>query len=153
MNTEQVLGQEIQLIGITLPYKTTNADGKSMADIAWLWQKWTQDETSKKIQNKISDDVYAVYYNYEGDHTKPYSYFIGCAVSENTSIPEGLTALLIPSGSYTKIVTKGKLPDAVAAAWQEIWQSGLKRNYKTDYEVYLMNSKDWNNMEVNIILS
>ena len=77
--------------------------------------------TLNKIPNKLSDEVFAVYHEYDGDHTKPYSYFIGCKVSSETKLPEGMDSLIIPEGLYQQITAKGKIPGCIINAWKEIW--------------------------------
>jgi hypothetical protein len=41
----------------------------------------------------LSDEVLAVYHRYEGDYTKPFSYFIGCKVKTGSEVPQGLNSL------------------------------------------------------------
>jgi predicted transcriptional regulator YdeE len=95
----------------------------------------------------------AVYHNYEGDFTKPYSYFIGVKVNPDAKIPDGLEKLSIPKASYQKIESKGIIPDCIANSWKEIWNSNMVRAYKADFEVYDHRSKDWKNGEVDIFIS
>jgi predicted transcriptional regulator YdeE len=45
------------------------------------------------------------------------------------------------------------MPDCVANAWKEIWQSKLSRAYEKDFEIYDEKSQDWNNAEVSIFIS
>jgi predicted transcriptional regulator YdeE len=145
--------EDIKLIGLALPSKTTNENGQSNIDCGNLWQKFENKDYFSKIPGKISDAIYAVYYEYEGDHTQPFSYFIGCRVKNNTPVSEGLDTLTIPGGSYQKAVAKGKMPDCIADTWQEIWKSDLSRSYRTDFEVYDERSRDWNDAEVDIFIS
>jgi hypothetical protein len=65
-----------------------------------------------RISNKIGDEVYAVYYDYESDYTKPFSYFIGCRVKINSVPAPGMDTLIIPEQSYTKFIAKVKCPAA-----------------------------------------
>ena len=64
-----------------------------------------------------------------------------------------MTHLLIPSGSFTKVVAKGKLPDCVANSWNDIWNSNTARSYNSDYEVYDERSMDRNDAEVDVFVS
>jgi predicted transcriptional regulator YdeE len=145
--------EEINLIGLPLKARTTNANGQSGIDCGNLWQQFEKGQYSAKISGKLSEEVYAVYHEYDGDYTNPYSYFIGCKVSPGTNVPAGLASLVIKSGTYQKILAKGKMPDCVADAWKEIWSSNISRKYGTDFEVYDERSKDWSNAEVDIYLS
>ncbi|MXN92249.1 AraC family transcriptional regulator [Flavobacterium sp. Sd200] len=141
------------LIGIELGKKTYNAKGQSAIDCGSLWQQFISEDIANKITGKLSNDVYAVYFDYEGDHTKPYSFFIGCKVSNDATIPERLDSISIPEQNCTVITAKGKMPDCVANAWQEIWKSDTERAYGYDFEVYNELSADWENATVDIYLS
>lgn len=145
--------ESVRLIGIALPSKTTNENNQSMKDGGELWTRFEKEEIVSKIPNKVSDKVVAVYYDYEGDHTQPFSYFIGCKVEEGTHVPDNLHSLIIPSGSYQKVTAKGEMPGCIAKKWREIWESDIPRAYQTDFEIYDERSQDWSNAEVDIYLS
>lgn len=145
--------EEIKLIGLSLKTKTSNENGRSNVACGNLWQEFEKESYEDKIPNKLSDEILAVYHKYEGDSTKPFSYFIGCKVKTETEVPEGMDSLIIPRGMYQKINAKGKMPDCVANAWKEIWSSNIHRAYQADFEVYDERSKDWSNAEVEIYLS
>jgi predicted transcriptional regulator YdeE len=141
------------LIGLKLKGKTTNENGQSGIDCGNLWQKFEKDLIAEKIPGKLSDEKYAVYFEYEGDHTKPFSYFIGCRVNNDASAPPDMTILTVPAGNFTRMIAKGKMPDCVANAWKDIWNSKIERAYQFDYEIYDEQSKDWKNAEVDIFVS
>lgn len=71
------------LAGLKLPQKTTNEGGQSNINCGGLWQKFNTENIAARIQDKLGAEIYAVYFDYEGDHTKPFSYFIGCKVKSN----------------------------------------------------------------------
>ena len=56
-------------------------------------------EYAEIIPNKLTGEILAVYHQYEGDHTKPFSYFIGCKVKADTEVPPGLETLTIAKGT------------------------------------------------------
>jgi predicted transcriptional regulator YdeE len=145
--------KQSKLIGLALKTKTTNENGQSMIDCGNLWQQFGAGSYADKIPGKLSNEVFAVYHNYEGDHTKPFSFFIGCKVKADTKVPEGMDSLIIPDGNYQLFKASGKMPDCIGKAWQEIWSSVTPRAYHADFEVYGEKSKDWNNAEVEIFLS
>ncbi|MDQ6890751.1 MAG: GyrI-like domain-containing protein, partial [Bacteroidota bacterium] len=122
-------------------------------DCGNLWQKFEKENCAEKIPGKIGNEVYAVYHDYEGDYTKPFSYFIGCQVKDDTKVPVGMDSLIIPAGEYQLFIAKGKMPDCIADAWKKIWDSVIPRSYKSDFEVYDERSKDWSNAEVDIFIS
>ena len=76
------------LIGIEL--KTSNEQARAAKEIPQHWDKFYKEGVLAKIPNKVSEDVYALYTDYEGDHTKPYSCIIGCEVSTLEQIPDGM---------------------------------------------------------------
>ena len=52
--------------------------------------RFFKENISSKIPNKINGDILALYTDYEGDYTKPYSWILGCEVSSLEQVPEGL---------------------------------------------------------------
>jgi len=145
--------KEITLIGLALESKTTNENRQSESDCGRLWQRFENGNYFDKIREKITDEIFAVYYNYEGDYTKPFSYFIGCSVPKDAEIPENMDTIKISVGSYLKFTAAGKMPDCVANKWKEIWNANLPRAYREDFEIYDKRSKDWQNAEVDIYIS
>lgn len=93
---EKIVLPEIKLIGLSLTNKTTNANGQSAIDCGSHWQKFESGNYLEKIPGKTSDEIFAVYHEYEGDHLSPYAYFIGCRISDHAETPEGINSLLIP---------------------------------------------------------
>ena len=153
MDTTLTTIPEIQLIGLDLGRTTTNENGQSSKDGGKLWHTFESGQYADRIQNKTSEEIYAVYYGYEGDHTAPFRYFIGCSVEDNSSVPEGMNRLTIPEGKYQKITASGRMPDCMVSAWKEIWSSDLERSYRIDFECYDERSKNWEDAMVDIYLS
>src|SRR4029078_11678261 len=98
--------EEVRLIGLSLKTKTTNENAQSAIDCGNLWQEFDKGNYAYRIPGRLSDEVLAVYYNYEGDYTKPFSYFIGCKVNMDAEVPAGLQSLVIPKGTYQKIIAR-----------------------------------------------
>lgn len=82
--------KEISLIGLSLKTKTTNTNGQSSIDCKNLWHEFEEGKYADIIPGKLSDEIFGVYHHYEGDSTKPFSYFVGCKVKSGTEIPQGL---------------------------------------------------------------
>ena len=87
--------------------------------------------------------LYAVYFDYEGDETNPFSYFIGCKTDKSLETPKELEDLVIPSQDYTRFSAKGGMTGCITDAWKQIWNSGLNRKFGFDFEVYDERSQDW----------
>lgn len=145
--------ETFKLAGLALRGKTTNENGQSGRDCGKLWSEFETANMVSKIKNRLTDDVYAVYHQYEGDQAQSFSYFIGCKVSPDADVPEELDYLTIPEGLYQKISVSGKMPDCMTNAWNEIRDSRTKRAYTTDFEIYGPKSHDWDNAEIEIMLS
>lgn len=150
---EESQRNKFKLVGLKLKEKTTNENNKSAKDCGELWQKFEKEKIFEQIPNKISDEVFAVYFDYEKDETKPFSYFIGCKVDENTKVPTHLNTLNIPSQNYVKFTAKGKMTACISDTWKSIWKTDIKRKFGFDFEVYDERSKDWNNAEIDIFIS
>lgn len=144
---------ECKLIGLKLDKKTTNEGGKSSIECGNLWQKFEKGNFIELISDKLGDEIYAVYFEYEGDSTKPFSYFIGCKVEIDAETPQGMDSLIIPTGNYSKVIASGKMPDCINNSWKDIWSSEIARTYLFDYEVYDERSNDWSNAVVDIFVS
>jgi predicted transcriptional regulator YdeE len=122
------------LLGISV--RTTNLGGQAMKDIAELWSRFMGDNILQQIADRVTDEIYSVYTDYETDYNGFYTTVLGCRVNSLNKIPEGLTCLIIPPDRYVRYVAKGKFPDCVAQTWQHIWNSTLDRKYTADFDVY-----------------
>jgi predicted transcriptional regulator YdeE len=146
--------QKFYVVGISK--RTINTNGQSAIDIEALWQKFWGEEIQNQIPNKISDDIYAIYTDYEKDFTGEYTTIIGLPVSSLDSIPEGMVGIGIDTTMYHKIVSKGKMPEAIANTWLSIWadeELDSKRAYKADFTVHGKQYYDGDNAEVVTYLS
>lgn len=146
--------EEKKIIGMTI--RTTNENGQSANDIELLWQKFWKDETIHQLEQKINNDIYAVYTNYETDFTGHYDTIIGYEVSTLTVVPEGLVGLVIEGGEYAEYVSKGKMPEAVFNTWLGIWadqEFNSKRAYKADFTVHGEKYNDGPEAEVETFIS
>ena len=105
------------------------------------------------IPNKINGNVLAVYTDYEGDYTQPYSWILGAEVSSLDEIPAGLVGKVIPESKYAVFTTSGEFPQGLIAAWQAIWQSNLSRSYTADFELYSSNFDPQRHPEVKVYIA
>jgi len=141
------------LIGKKLTKQTCNTNGQAAIDCGMLWQSFMEEGIMGKIPNKVSNEIVAVYYDYESDEHGMYSFFIGCKVEAGTTTPEGLDELLIPAQTYQIETAQGSMPECVANAWKTIWSTKINRAYGYDFEVYDERSHDWTNATIDIYLS
>ena len=141
-----------QLIGISV--RTTNENNQAAKDIEVLWHRFMQEQCLANIPNKVDDTVYAVYTEYEGDHTKPYTTFIGCKVSSTDQIPEGMSSVMIEGGDYVMSSARGNLADGfIVKEWMKIWNTDLDRAYTADFEVYAPQEQDISNLGVDFYIA
>lgn len=145
--------EDFKLVGLKLNGKTTNQNNQSSKDCGDLWQKFEKVRIFEIIPEKLSNEIYAVYFDYVKDETTTYSYFIGCIVDKNSKTPKELEELIIPAQQYKKFTAKGVMTGCVTETWKEIWNSNIKRNFGFDFEIYDERSQDWNNAEVDIYIS
>jgi predicted transcriptional regulator YdeE len=124
----------IMIIGIEC--RTSNAPEDAPQDIPLLWGQIYSQDIIDQIPNKVSNEVIALYCDYEGDYTQPYSFVIGCAVNSLERIPQGMISKSIPAGSYAVFRTTGEYPTSLTETWKDIWRTALKRTNTGDYEFY-----------------
>jgi predicted transcriptional regulator YdeE len=109
----------------------------------------------KSIPNKLSDDLYAVYTEFDPNPPRmdaimslAYTCVIGVAVSSAEGLPANLRAVTVPATRRRVFpVAKGQ-PQQVGATWQAIWsRMDLPRTFMADYERYKSNG------EIDILVS
>jgi predicted transcriptional regulator YdeE len=115
--------------------------------------KFFKENIPSKIPNKINGNILALYTDYEGDYTKPYSWILGCEVSSLDQVPTGLVGKVIPASNYAVYTTQGEFPQGLIAVWQDIWKSGLPRSYTSDFEVYRSDFDPKRNPEVKVYIA
>lgn len=123
------------IIGISIV--TTNENGQSLIDIEKLWDRFWSEDIQKQVPNKISEDIYAVYTDYENKDIGKYTVIIGLPVCNLNVIPEGFIGRELCIGESIKYTSKGKMPDAIVATWMDIWQDQeLNRAFRVDVTVH-----------------
>ncbi|MDN5287418.1 MAG: AraC family transcriptional regulator [Mucilaginibacter sp.] len=134
------------LLGIST--RTSNTNGQSAKDIGELWGRFMGDGVLQQIEDRVNDDIYCVYTDYESDQNGAYTTILGCKVNNVDNVPQGLTSLIVAPASYLKYTAKGKLPDCVAETWQHIWNGSIDRKYIADFDVY--GAKAWNQEDAEV---
>ncbi|WP_057937047.1 GyrI-like domain-containing protein [Algoriphagus resistens] len=125
-----------KIIGIAL--RTSNANNKASEDLGALWERFFVEQIGEKISGKVSEEIFAIYTDYETDYTGEYTCLIGYEVNNLNKIAEGLVGREFDGGKYNKFVAKGIMPEAVVNSWKEIWAKDgeLNRKYSADFEIY-----------------
>ena len=136
------------VVGISL--RTSNDRPQ---EIGKLWQRFYAERIAAQIAHKKSENIYSLYLDYEGDHTKPYTLVIGCEVHDASSLPEGFESRTVPAAKYALIPANGRQPDSVIAAWQQIWTSDLARTYSGDFDLYASKGSGPSDQEVTIYVA
>jgi predicted transcriptional regulator YdeE len=153
-NFRESISKDFYVIGIAT--RTTNQNGQSSKDIEALWLKFWNGSVRERIVSKVSDDIYAVYFDYETDYTGHYTTLVGLPVSSLENIPEGFTGITIKASKYRKFISRGKMPGAVFSTWMEIWNNkelNSNRAYQSDFTIHGKKYYDGDNAEVETYIS
>ena len=127
--------EPFNIIGI--PVSTTNENGQASKEIAELWGKFMSESILEKIPNKVDNEIYSLYTDYEGDHTKPYTAILGCKVESLDNIPNGMVGKPFSGGTYIKTTAKGNLMQGlVVNQWSKIFEMELDRTFDADFEIF-----------------
>jgi predicted transcriptional regulator YdeE len=143
--------KEFKIIGISV--RTSNTNNQALKDIGELFGKFMGQNISEMIPNKLTDDIYCVYTEYESDFKGPYTTIIGCKVSSLNDIPAGFIGRTIPESRYQVYKSTGKLSISLGKTWEDIWSSELNRKYAVDFDIYGEKAKDFENGEVETYVS
>jgi len=136
------------LLGISV--RTTNQKGQAAKDIEELWCRFMDNNILTQIVDRVSDEVYCVYTDYESDYTGPYTAILGCRVNSLDNIPIGLVSHIVSPGTYVKYTAKSWLPNRVGETWQHIWNTCRNRQYIADFDVYGIKAKSPEDARVEI---
>lgn len=125
--------ESFDVIGISIV--TNNETGAD--DINGLWERFFKESVGSKVQDKVDDNIYAVYSDYEGDHTKPYRLTIGHKV-KNGSLTQNkeFYTVRIETSDYAALSATGPQPQSLIETWTAVWESDMDRSFRTDYEFY-----------------
>jgi predicted transcriptional regulator YdeE len=137
------------VIGISM----RTANDRFLKEAPPLWDRFFKENLSDKIPNKINKNLLAVYTEYAGDYTQPYTYIIGCEVSSLEVVPEGMVGVTISASPYAVFTSKGPHPQSMMQTWQAIWNSDVKRSYTTDFEVYGPGFQAEKNPEIKVYIA
>ena len=146
MNYEIVNREESVAAGISA--RTNNAAPDMGAVIGGLWSRFYHSGIYNAIPKKKNGKALGLYTDFASDAQGDYTVMVACETEE---VPEGDYAVCrIPKGRYAKFIIHGDMVQAVAAAWQEIWQMDLPRSFQCDLEEYQNDCMD--NAEIHIYI-
>lgn len=112
-------------------------DNENASDeINKLWERFFKDSIGQSVDNRVDDVIYAVYSDYEGDHTKPYRLTIGYKIKGEPTLNGSLHHVQVKEADYAMMSAAGEQPKALIETWTAVWQSDLDRKFETDFEVY-----------------
>ncbi|MCC2625465.1 MAG: AraC family transcriptional regulator [Burkholderiales bacterium] len=145
--------EPFNFIGIAIT--TSNEDyNKLSQDMQGLWNRFMSENIIDKLPGMLGNELYCIYTDYEGDHTKPYSAILGCKVENLESIPDGLVGKSFAGGKYIKEVAKGNIFEGVVYnTWKNIWDMDISRAYTADFEVYGAKAQNPQNAEIEILVA
>ncbi len=133
--------ETFHIIGIAV--RTTNQNNRAAGEIAALWGRFLNESILEAIPDRVNNNVYSLYTDYEGDHTQPYTAILGCAVENLNNVPEGMVSKTIDGGNYVKISAHGDLTKGlIVNEWTKIWGMDLDRAFTSDYELFDENEKN-----------
>jgi predicted transcriptional regulator YdeE len=151
MDYENVTLGEFRVAGISV--RTTNIDGHSQKDTSQLWSRFMNENIAGKIPDKLSEDIFCIYTDYESDYIGPYTTILGFKVSSAEKLAPGLVVKTISPANYLLFKYSGKLPHCVLQTWGAIWEADIKRKYLADFDVYPPDAFSSENPEVETYLS
>ncbi|MEY8428658.1 GyrI-like domain-containing protein [Lachnospiraceae bacterium 46-15] len=145
MEYEIVTLEERIAVGVSA--RTNNASPDMGAVIGGLWNCFYNEGVYASIPRKANEKALGIYTDYAGDEKADYTAMAACETSVEPQ-GEDYAVCRIPAGKYAKFVVHGDMVQAVAAAWQEIWQMNLPRAFQCDFEEYQDDCMD--NAEIHI---
>ena len=123
MNMEYEIVTLNEKIAVGVSARTNNASPDMGAVIGGLWQRFFNEGIYTAIADKANQKALGIYTDFAADEKADY-----------TAVESPVCK--IPAGRYAKFVIHGDMVQAVAAAWQEIWNMNLPRTFQCDFEEY-----------------
>ena len=113
----------------------TSGNENASEEINALWEDFFKRSIGQDVPNRVDNVIYAVYSDYEGDHTQPYRLTLGYKVTEG-AVADHLHKIDVKTADYAMMGAAGEQPKALIETWTAVWQSDLDRRFETDFEVY-----------------
>lgn len=124
-----------------LTARTNNASPEMGNIIGGLWQKFYSAEIFSAIKNRADSYALGIYTEYSSDENGDYTAAVGCEITGNSKLPNGMKTIKIPAGKYAEFTITGEMDTAEQLAalqrlWQELWSMELDRTFICDFEEY-----------------
>lgn len=113
--------------------RVSNAEPRKIGDV---WRRFNAAGKEQGFPSRTRGEHFCVYCEYESDWTKEFTVVIGCAVSADAAVPEGMKKVCIEAGRFAVWNPEGALPQSIFDAWAEVWKTPLDRLYRADYDIY-----------------
>lgn len=140
---------EFLFLGISARVSSPGAE----IEIGRLWERFTAEKVTDKIPEWTEGIVMSLYTDYADRSNSSYTVYVGARVRDIKQVPEGLELVTVPAQKYAQFLVRGKMPEAVSEAWQQINAKGLPRAFGTDYDIYGPKSQNDEISEVEIFVS
>lgn len=118
--------KEVVLAAKTIKGNKIRTRNDHIEEIIGLW--------STVSEMNLTGSIYAIYFNYESDHTAEYDFLIGNETCDSEAV------VTLKKGNYLAIEIKEATPEKVGQAWQDIWNNQAiydRRLFTADFEEYL----------------
>ena len=136
MESNLLICEQFTIVGQLTQIENSSPESTRQA-ISAAWGNFFTNNLLTKIPNQVNPGViYGIYTNYKSDFHGPYDLIIGSPATAVDQVPADLISLTVRTSKYKIYTAKGPMPMALAQTWNDIWNSGLKRAYQVDFEVY-----------------
>lgn len=129
------------------------SEDANLRTIPKFWDQCQADGTVKTLLGHTSNAEYIFGICYANPHTEEstFDYSIAAVIGDDSPIPEGFTANVIPARTWAVFECTGAMPGAIQALWQKICteffpSSAYEPTYELDIEAYTagdMSSPDY----------
>ncbi len=124
-----------------LTARTNNASPEMGNIIGGLWQKFYSEEIFPALKDRANAYALGLYTEYSADEKGDYTAAVGCEITGDPELPNGMKTIKIPSGKYAEFSITGEMDTteqlaALQRLWQELWDMKLDRSFICDFEEY-----------------
>ena len=129
-SVEQSFDKPQRVVGVMA--RVSNSAPEKIGDI---WRRFHGEKIGDRLSGR-GEDIYSVYFDYESDEKGEYGVVVGYMLPDDAAVPDGLGEVMLAPGRYEVFDVAGPLPESVWKKWAEIWNTPLRRTYRTDFDCY-----------------